>query len=102
MATNLLSRFVARSGSLWSRKLATTPLLATDMTCRDALNSAMDEELERDEKVFVMGEEVAEYDGAYKVTIIVVESTFSLKAVSFRLPEAYGASTTPKTAFNTK
>jgi pyruvate dehydrogenase E1 component beta subunit len=38
------------------------------MTCRDALNSAMDEEIARDERVFVMGEEVAEYDGAYKVT----------------------------------
>jgi pyruvate dehydrogenase E1 component beta subunit len=35
---------------------------------RDALNSALDEELERDEKVFVLGEEVAQYDGAYKVT----------------------------------
>jgi len=38
------------------------------MTVRDALNSAMDEELARDEKVFIIGEEVAEYDGAYKVT----------------------------------
>ena len=37
------------------------------MTVRDALNMAMDEELERDQRVFVMGEEVAEYDGAYKV-----------------------------------
>ena len=38
------------------------------MTVRDALNSAMDEELARDEKVFLMGEEVALYDGAYKVS----------------------------------
>ncbi|XP_029048377.1 pyruvate dehydrogenase E1 component subunit beta, mitochondrial-like [Osmia bicornis bicornis] len=38
------------------------------MTIRNALNSALDEELARDEKVFIMGEEVAEYDGAYKVT----------------------------------
>ena len=37
------------------------------MAVRDALNLAMDEELERDERVFLMGEEVAEYDGAYKV-----------------------------------
>ena len=28
---------------------------------------AMDEEIERDDKVFLMGEEVAQYDGAYKV-----------------------------------
>lgn len=40
------------------------------MTVRDALNSAMDEELARDEKVFLMGEEVALYDGAYKVSAI--------------------------------
>jgi len=38
------------------------------MAVRDALNLAMDEELERDERVFLMGEEVAEYDGAYKVS----------------------------------
>src|SRR6202521_4111545 len=38
------------------------------MTMRDALNLALREELARDEKVFLMGEEVAEYDGAYKVT----------------------------------
>ena len=39
----------------------------TSMTVRDALNLAMDEELSRDERVFIIGEEVAEYDGAYKV-----------------------------------
>ncbi len=38
------------------------------MTIRDALNQALREELLRDENVFIMGEEVAEYDGAYKVT----------------------------------
>lgn len=35
---------------------------------RDALNDALREELARDENVFLMGEEVAEYQGAYKVT----------------------------------
>jgi len=38
------------------------------MTMRDALNQALKEELARDETVFLMGEEVAEYEGAYKVT----------------------------------
>jgi pyruvate dehydrogenase E1 component beta subunit len=38
------------------------------LTIRDALNQALREELIRDENVFIMGEEVAEYDGAYKVT----------------------------------
>jgi pyruvate dehydrogenase E1 component beta subunit len=35
---------------------------------REALNQAMTEEMERDDRVFLMGEEVAEYDGAYKVS----------------------------------
>mgnify|MGYP003592514599 FL=1 len=38
------------------------------LTIRDALNEALREELLRDENVFILGEEVAEYDGAYKVT----------------------------------
>src|SRR5260370_4132746 len=38
------------------------------MTMRDALNLALREELTRDANVFLMGEEVAEYQGAYKVT----------------------------------
>ncbi|KDN52675.1 Thiamin diphosphate-binding protein [Tilletiaria anomala UBC 951] len=38
------------------------------MTVRDALNSAMEEEMLRDDKVFLLGEEVARYNGAYKVT----------------------------------
>lgn len=35
---------------------------------RDALRDALTEEMRRDERVYIMGEEVAEYDGAYKVT----------------------------------
>ncbi|MGA0849325.1 MAG: alpha-ketoacid dehydrogenase subunit beta [Chthoniobacterales bacterium] len=38
------------------------------ITYRQALNDALAEELERDESVFLMGEEVAEYNGAYKIT----------------------------------
>ena len=38
------------------------------MTMREALRDAMAEEMRRDPDVFVMGEEVAEYQGAYKVT----------------------------------
>ena len=41
---------------------------AGEMTVREALNSAMDEEMEREESVFLMGEEVAQYNGAYKVS----------------------------------
>jgi len=38
------------------------------MTVREALRDAMAEEMKRDETVFLMGEEVAEYNGAYKVS----------------------------------
>ena len=40
----------------------------TEMTYRDALNAAMLQEMDRDDSVFLLGEEVAEYDGAYKVS----------------------------------
>jgi pyruvate dehydrogenase E1 component beta subunit len=43
-----------------------TPLVS--MTVREALRDAMAEEMRKDERVFVMGEEVAQYQGAYKVT----------------------------------
>ncbi|EER30742.1 pyruvate dehydrogenase E1 component beta subunit, mitochondrial precursor [Candida tropicalis MYA-3404] len=39
-----------------------------EMTVRDALNSGLAEELDRDDDVFLMGEEVAQYNGAYKVS----------------------------------
>ena len=39
-----------------------------NITYREALNQALAEELARDERVFLMGEEVAEYNGAYKVS----------------------------------
>jgi pyruvate dehydrogenase E1 component beta subunit len=39
-----------------------------EMQYRHALKAAMTEEMERDENVFLMGEEVAEYNGAYKVS----------------------------------
>jgi pyruvate dehydrogenase E1 component beta subunit len=43
-----------------------TQMVAT--TVREALRDAMAEEMRRDDNVFVMGEEVAEYQGAYKIT----------------------------------
>ncbi len=47
------------------------PAVAADsstVTLREALRDAMAEEMRRDDRVFIMGEEVAEYQGAYKVT----------------------------------
>jgi pyruvate dehydrogenase E1 component beta subunit len=43
-----------------------TPLVST--TVREALRDAMAEEMRKDDRVFVIGEEVAQYQGAYKVT----------------------------------
>jgi len=47
---------------------ASQRFFSSEMTVRDALNSAMNEELEADKDVFLMGEEVAQYNGAYKVS----------------------------------
>jgi pyruvate dehydrogenase E1 component beta subunit len=54
-------------------EVASDPDLPTDvemveMTVRQALNEAMAEEMRRDPDIFIMGEEVAEYQGAYKIT----------------------------------
>ena len=46
---------------------AASPAMVT-LTLREALRDAMAEEMRTDDRVFVMGEEVAEYQGAYKVT----------------------------------
>jgi pyruvate dehydrogenase E1 component beta subunit len=44
------------------------PTTGNKLTLREALRDAMAEEMRTDDRVFVMGEEVAEYQGAYKVT----------------------------------
>lgn len=63
------NRSLLCKGKLVSRYFSTGKALAAQqMTVRDALNAAMDEEMERDDRVFLLGEEVAQYDGAYKVS----------------------------------
>src|SRR5471032_530927 len=49
-------------------------------TVRDSLRDAMAEEMRRDENVFLMGEEVAEYQGAYKISQGLLEE-FSARRV---------------------
>eukprot|EP00253_Pinus_taeda_P033239 PITA_33239 len=59
------------SGSqLWhtARPSCRTGSTKRTITVRDALNSAIDEEMSADPKVFLMGEEVGEYQGAYKIS----------------------------------
>ncbi|TXT13000.1 hypothetical protein VHUM_01401 [Vanrija humicola] len=72
LATTSTAR-VARSEARFlvgkeQRRAASSDEGAQTMTVREALNAAMDEEMTRDPTVFVMGEEVARYNGAYKVT----------------------------------
>lgn len=59
-----MSKFLRKHST--TRLIASRPF-ATKLTVRDALNSALDEEMSRDPNVFIIGEEVAEYQGAYKV-----------------------------------
>lgn len=51
-----------------------------ELQFREAIRRALTEEMRRDERVFIMGEEVAEYDGAYKVTQGMLEE-FGFKRV---------------------
>ena len=53
-----------------SLELRSLTSVFVQMTVREALNAAMEEEMLRDEKVYVIGEEVARYNGAYKVRIV--------------------------------
>jgi pyruvate dehydrogenase E1 component beta subunit len=64
-----------------------TPLVS--MTVREALRDAMAEEMRSDERVFVMGEEVAEYQGAYKVTQGLLEEFGAKRVVDTPITE-YG------------
>ena len=62
------SLMAARAQASSSLRMASGALGPKTMTVRDALNSAIAEELDRDDDVFLMGEEVAQYNGAYKVS----------------------------------
>jgi pyruvate dehydrogenase E1 component beta subunit len=59
------------------------------MTLREALRDAMAEEMRRDGRVFVMGEEVAEYQGAYKVTQGLLDEFGSKRVIDTPITE-YG------------
>ncbi|HEV2078962.1 MAG TPA: pyruvate dehydrogenase complex E1 component subunit beta [Allosphingosinicella sp.] len=59
------------------------------MTVREALRDAMAEEMRSDDRVFVMGEEVAEYQGAYKVTQGLLEEFGARRVIDTPITE-YG------------
>ena len=57
------------------------------ITMREALNQAMDEEMARDEMVCLIGEEVAEYNGAYKVSKGLLDAARIPEIVAYQRPE---------------
>jgi len=59
----------------------------TVVTYRDALNQALREEMQRDDRVFLMGEEVAEYNGAYKVSRGLLEEFGAMRVVDTPITE---------------
>lgn len=65
MTSRLTGRALQSIPRTFARLYSSSPNSAT---VRDALNAAMDEELARDERVVLLGEEVANYNGAYKVS----------------------------------
>ncbi|KAI0108006.1 pyruvate dehydrogenase e1 component beta subunit-like protein [Hypoxylon sp. NC0597] len=67
-APRALSRIAPASFAVSQRRTFADVKGVKEYTVRDALNEAMAEELEANDKVFILGEEVAQYNGAYKVT----------------------------------
>ncbi len=59
----------------------------TNVTVREALRDAMAEEMRRDETVFLMGEEVAEYQGAYKVSQGLLEEFTARRVIDTPISE---------------
>ena len=57
------------------------------ITYRDALNQALREELQRDDRVFLMGEEVAVYNGAYKVSKGLLQEFGEMRVVDTPITE---------------
>lgn len=58
------------------------------ISLREALRQALTEEMQRDENIFIMGEEVAQYDGAYKVTKGMLAQFGPMRVVDSPISEA--------------
>ena len=58
-----------------------------ESTVRDALRDAMAEEMRRDERVLLLGEEVAEYQGPYKVSVGLLEEFGAKRVVDTPITE---------------
>ena len=60
----------------------------SNLTVRDALNTAMAEEMERDQNIFLIGEEVGQYQGAYKISKGLLDRFGSDRVVDTPITEA--------------
>jgi len=84
-------RAVARRSPLARRAVqsyAVRAMSTSQMTVREALNSAMFEEMAREPNVFVIGEEVAQYEGAYKITKGLLKEFGSARVIDTPITEA--------------
>lgn len=70
------------------------------LTVREALREAMSEEMRRDEKIYLMGEEVAEYNGAYKVSQGMLDEFGSKRVIDTPITEHGFAGLAVGSAFN--
>jgi pyruvate dehydrogenase E1 component beta subunit len=50
------------------RRFSTSQDVGNKITIREAINRALEQEMRRDKNIFIIGEEVGQYQGAYKVT----------------------------------
>ncbi|CAK7299374.1 Pyruvate dehydrogenase E1 component subunit beta, mitochondrial [Vulpes lagopus] len=66
--SGLMQRPLEKVSGLLRRHFHWIAPVVLQVTVCEAINQSMDEELERDEKVFLLGEEVDQYDGTYKVS----------------------------------
>lgn len=82
-----MNRLFLFNSSLRSMTQASRFNFARTLTVRDAVNSALDEELARDPKVFVIGEEVGTYQGAYKATKGLIQKHGAKKIVDTPISE---------------
>jgi len=78
-------RRALRSAPALQRAMSSAP---TKMTVREALNSAIFDEMAREDKVFVIGEEVAQYEGAYKITKGLLKEFGSARVIDTPITEA--------------
>ena len=69
-------------------KFHSSQIARKSITVREAINSAMCEEIERNENVFLMGEEVGQYGGAYKISKGMVEKYGTSKVIDTPITEA--------------